>query len=94
MWYLFHLLDRAIPSENCWITYLALNLKVLLHMDFQTSSVFVFDSQNISTLESWNGTLTWPDGSIMPHVVDINDNFGQDLFCISFCIRQNLFEYP
>ncbi|CAF4864936.1 unnamed protein product [Rotaria sp. Silwood1] len=43
---------------------------------FSNQFVFIFDSVNGSTLESWNGNLTWPNSSFMPHAVDISNNFG------------------
>ncbi|CAF1203378.1 unnamed protein product [Rotaria sordida] len=43
---------------------------------FSNQFLFVFDSVNDSTLESWNGNLTWPNSSFMPYAVDISDNFG------------------
>ncbi|CAF3410284.1 unnamed protein product [Rotaria sp. Silwood1] len=43
---------------------------------FSNQFVFIFDSANGSTLESWNGNLTWPNSSFMPHAVDISNNFG------------------
>ncbi|CAF3183658.1 unnamed protein product [Rotaria sp. Silwood2] len=43
---------------------------------FSNKFVFVFDSENRSTLEPWHGNLTWPNRSFMPHAVDISNNFG------------------
>ncbi|CAF3757475.1 unnamed protein product [Rotaria sp. Silwood1] len=34
------------------------------------------EQKQLSTLESWNGNLTWPNSSFMPHAVDISNNFG------------------
>jgi hypothetical protein len=38
--------------------------------------VFIFDSNDNSTLKAWDGNFTWPDDSFMPHAVDMNDDFG------------------
>ncbi|CAF3728793.1 unnamed protein product [Rotaria sp. Silwood1] len=43
---------------------------------FSNQFVFIFDSMNGSTLESWNGNLTWSNSCFMPHAVDISDNFS------------------
>ncbi|CAF2978724.1 unnamed protein product [Rotaria sp. Silwood2] len=43
---------------------------------FSNLFVFVFDSANGSTLEQWNGNLTWSNSSFLPHAVDISNNFG------------------
>ncbi|CAF3591321.1 unnamed protein product [Rotaria sp. Silwood1] len=50
--------------------------KGLLAYGFSTTFVFIFDSQNVSILESWNSSLTWPNISFIPHAVEISDNFG------------------
>ncbi|CAF3967020.1 unnamed protein product [Rotaria sp. Silwood1] len=43
---------------------------------FSNEFILIFDSQNTSSLDSWNGSLTWPHDSFIPHAVDISDNFG------------------
>jgi hypothetical protein len=48
----------------------------LIAYGFSNQFVFIFDSQNSSVPESWNGNLTWPDASFIPHAVDISDSFG------------------
>ncbi|CAF3426081.1 unnamed protein product [Rotaria socialis] len=50
--------------------------KGLLVYGFANDFIFIFDSQNVSTFESWNSSLTWPNVSFTPHAVDISDNFG------------------
>ncbi|CAF5087779.1 unnamed protein product, partial [Rotaria magnacalcarata] len=50
--------------------------KGLLAYGFSNDFIFIFDSQNVSTFESWNSSLTWPNVSFTPHAVDISDNFG------------------
>ncbi|CAF4583387.1 unnamed protein product, partial [Rotaria sp. Silwood2] len=52
------------------------SVAVVSPMDFQISLFFVFDSENLSTLEPWHGNLTWPNRSFIPHAVDISNNFG------------------
>ncbi|CAF1029693.1 unnamed protein product [Didymodactylos carnosus] len=46
------------------------------HLLFVNQFIFIFNSQNTSTLESSNENLTWPDNSFMPHSIDISENFG------------------
>ena len=43
---------------------------------FANEFIYVFDSQINSILNIWNGNLTWPDRSFIPHAVDFNDIFG------------------
>ncbi|CAF3368058.1 unnamed protein product [Rotaria sp. Silwood2] len=43
---------------------------------FSNKFIFVFDSENRSTLEPWHGNLTWPNRSFIPHAVNISNNFG------------------
>ncbi|CAF2732447.1 unnamed protein product [Rotaria sp. Silwood2] len=50
--------------------------KGLLAYGFSNAFVCIFDSQNASTLESWNSSLTWSNTSFTPHAVEISDNFG------------------
>jgi hypothetical protein len=50
--------------------------KGVLAYGFTNEFLFVFDSQNPSTLDVWSGNLTWSDSSFIPHAVDISDTFG------------------
>ncbi|CAF2570720.1 unnamed protein product [Rotaria sp. Silwood2] len=50
--------------------------KGLLAYGFSNAFVTIFDSQNVSTLESWNSSLTWSNSSFIPRAVEISDNFG------------------
>ncbi len=43
---------------------------------FTNQFVFVFDSTNTNNFNIWNGSLTWPDSTFLPHAVDISDRFG------------------
>ena len=43
---------------------------------FTNEFLFVFNSQNPSSLDLWNGNITWPNTSFIPHAVDIIDTFG------------------
>lgn len=43
---------------------------------FSTEFIFIFDSRNTSNFDIWNGNLTWPDITFIPHAVDISENFG------------------
>ncbi|CAF2489546.1 unnamed protein product [Rotaria sp. Silwood2] len=43
---------------------------------FSNEFIFIFDSRNTSVLEIWNGNLTWPDTTFIPHAVDISEHFG------------------
>ncbi|CAF2822836.1 unnamed protein product [Rotaria sp. Silwood2] len=48
----------------------------ILSYGFSNQFVFIFDSRNTSILQSWNGNLTWPDHSFMPHAIALSDHFG------------------
>ncbi|CAF3904236.1 unnamed protein product [Rotaria sordida] len=50
--------------------------KGLLAYGFANEFVTIFDSQNVSILESWNSSLTWSNSSFKPCAVEISDNFG------------------
>ncbi|CAF1234452.1 unnamed protein product [Rotaria sordida] len=50
--------------------------KGLLAYGFANEFVTIFDSQNVSILESWNSNLTWSNSSFKPCAVEISDNFG------------------
>ncbi|CAF3549967.1 unnamed protein product [Adineta steineri] len=43
---------------------------------FSNEFIYIFDSRNTSILDIWNGNLTWPDPTFIPHAVDIHENFG------------------
>ncbi|CAF3669480.1 unnamed protein product [Rotaria sordida] len=43
---------------------------------FSNEFIFIFDSRNTTILELWNGNLTWPNHTFIPHAVDISENFG------------------
>ena len=43
---------------------------------FSNKFICIFDSENTSAFTSWNGNLTWPDSSFIPHAIDISGNFG------------------
>ncbi|CAF3426872.1 unnamed protein product [Rotaria sp. Silwood1] len=43
---------------------------------FSNEFIFIFDSRNTSVLELWNGNLTWPNPTFIPHAIDISENFG------------------
>ena len=43
---------------------------------FANRFVYIYDSQMNSPINIWNGNLTWPDPSFIPHSVDISDSFG------------------
>ena len=43
---------------------------------FSNAFIFLFDSAKTSTIDLWDGNLTWPDATFIPHAVDISDNFS------------------
>ena len=43
---------------------------------FSNAFIFIFDSNKTSPIDIWDGNLTWPDGTFIPHAVDISDTFG------------------
>ena len=43
---------------------------------FTNRFLFMFDSENPSIIDTWDGNLTWPNSSFLPYAVDVADGFA------------------
>jgi hypothetical protein len=43
---------------------------------FSNRFVFIFDTRKSPSFNIWNGDVTWPDSTFIPHAVDIRSTFG------------------
>ena len=43
---------------------------------FSNEFIYIYDSENNSIVNHWDGNLTWPHHSFIPHAVDFADSFG------------------